>query len=83
MLRDVLLREVSTVLRSDLYAIPALTGASVVAIAHEAGSDAGVYAVVGAGACLVLRLIGMRYGVNVPIAPSAKRGDDLDSDPPT
>ena len=76
MLRDVLLRDVPTVLRSDLYAIPALAGAAVVAIAHEAGSDAGLYAVAGAGVCLVLRLVGMRYGVTVPIARSGDGGDD-------
>jgi uncharacterized membrane protein YeiH len=78
MLRDVLLRQVPTVLRSDLYAIPALAGAAVVAIAHRAGSDAGVYAVAGAGLCLVLRLVGMRYGVTVPIARGERRGDDGD-----
>lgn len=82
MLRDVLLREVPTVLLSDLYAIPALAGAAVLAIAHEAGSDAGVYAVVGAATCLVLRLVGMRYGVTVPTARSGKqRGDDSDGPP--
>ncbi|MPZ74112.1 MAG: hypothetical protein GEU74_12930 [Nitriliruptorales bacterium] len=32
--RDVLLRKVPTVLRSELYAVPALAGASVVATAH-------------------------------------------------
>lgn len=78
MLRDVLLREVPTVLRSDLYAIPALTGAAVVAIAHQAGSDAGVYALAGAAVCLVLRLVGIRYGVSVPTARGARRADDVD-----
>jgi len=78
MLRDVLLREVPVVLRADLYAIPALAGAAVVAIAHEVGSDAGVYAVAGAALCLVLRIIGMRYGVTPPAPRSAKRHDDQD-----
>jgi uncharacterized membrane protein YeiH len=68
MLRDVLLREVPTVLRSDLYAIPALAGAAVVAVAHEAGTDAGVFAVAGATLCLALRLVGLRFGVTVPVA---------------
>ena len=78
MLRDVLLREVPAVLRADLYAIPALAGAAVVAIADEAGSGAGVYAVAGAGLCLSLRLIGVRYGVTVPTPKHAKRRDDQD-----
>lgn len=82
MLRDVLLRDVPTVLRSDLYAIPALAGAAVVAIANEAGSDAGAYAIAGAGLCLALRLVGMRYGVSVPTARSGKQpGDDGDGTP--
>jgi uncharacterized membrane protein YeiH len=75
LLRDVLLREVPTVLRNQLYAIPALGGAAVVAIAHSVGSDNGAYALVGAIVCLVVRLIGLRYQVNVPIAPSERRRD--------
>jgi uncharacterized membrane protein YeiH len=71
-LRDVLLREVPTVLRSELYAIPALMGSAVVAIAHEAGSDDGIYALAGAAVCLVVRLLGLRYQLNVPIAPTER-----------
>jgi uncharacterized membrane protein YeiH len=78
MLRDVLLREVPTVLRTELYAIPALLGAAVVVIAHEAGSDADIYAVVGATVCLLVRLIGLRYRINIPIAPSERHSDDHD-----
>ena len=83
MLRDVLLREVPAVLRSDLYAIPALAGAAVVAIADQAGSDAGLYAVAGAAVCLVLRLIGLRYGVTVPAARTEPPNDDVDGSPPS
>lgn len=78
-LRDVLLREVPTVLRSELYAIPALGGAAVVAIAHEAGSDNGIYALIGATACLLVRLIGLRYGINIPIAPSERGAEHPDA----
>ena len=38
MLRDLLLREVPTVLREGLYAIPALLGASVLVVAQQLGS---------------------------------------------
>ncbi|HET9770746.1 MAG TPA: TRIC cation channel family protein [Acidimicrobiia bacterium] len=75
-LRDVLLREVPTVLRSELYAVPALGGAAVVVAAHEAGSDNGTYALLGAAVCLAVRLIGMRYRLNIPIAPSERRADE-------
>ena len=78
-LRDVLLREVPTVLRSELYAIPALGGAAVVVIAHEAGSDNGIYALVGAAVCLVVRLVGLRYGINIPISPSERGSGDPDA----
>ena len=75
MLRDVLLREVPVVLRSELYAVPALGGAAVVAIAHAAGSDNPAYAVAGAAVCLGVRVVGLRYGVSVPTAPHERRSD--------
>jgi uncharacterized membrane protein YeiH len=74
-LRDVLLREVPVVLRSDLYAVPAVGGAAVVALAHEAGSDSGVYALAGAALCLLVRLIGLRYRISLPNAPGEHRPD--------
>lgn len=39
MLRDVLIRQVPTVPRHDLYAVPALAGAAVLAAAHGAGTN--------------------------------------------
>jgi uncharacterized membrane protein YeiH len=78
MLRDVLLREVPTVLRSELYAVPALGGAAVVVIAHELGSDNGIVALLGAAVCFGVRLLGLRYGLSVPVAPSERRTDGDD-----
>lgn len=75
MLRDVLLRDVPTVLRSELYAVPAVGGAGVVAVAHAAGIDDPVFAVAGAIVCLTVRLIGLRCGVTVPTAPRTPRPD--------
>ena len=72
MLRDVLLREIPTVLRHDLYAIPALLGAAVMVVAQKAGFSSPVFPVLGAAACVGVRLLGLRYGVNVPIAPSER-----------
>src|SRR5918911_5578597 len=72
MLRDLLLREVPTVLREGLYAIPALLGATVPVVAHQAGSKNPVFPVLGALVCVVVRLFGLRYGVNVPSPPSDK-----------
>src|SRR3954462_46097 len=72
MLRDVLLREVPTVLRHDLYAIPALLGAAVLVVAQKAGATSPVFPVLGVVVCVGVRLVGLRYGVNVPIAPSER-----------
>lgn len=72
-LRDVLLREVPTVLRTELYAVPALAGAAIVVAAREAGSDHGAYALLGAAVCLLVRLVGLRYRLNIPVAPDERR----------
>jgi uncharacterized membrane protein YeiH len=74
-LRDVLLRQVPTVLREGLYAIPALLGATVLVLAQHAGSTNPVFPVLGALVCIIVRLSGLRYGVNVPSPP----GDPHDS----
>jgi uncharacterized membrane protein YeiH len=75
MLRDVLLRDVPSVLRHELYAIPALLGAGVLVVAQTSGNDSPVFPVVGAAVCVGVRLVGLKYGVNAPIAPS-ERGDE-------
>jgi uncharacterized membrane protein YeiH len=74
MLRDVLLREVPTVLRHDLYAIPAVVGAGILVAAQEGGSNSPVFPALAAGVCVALRLAALWYGVNLPIAPS-ERGE--------
>jgi uncharacterized membrane protein YeiH len=74
-LRDVLLREVPVVLRHELYAVPALLGAGVLVAAQHSGSDNPVFPVLGAAVCVGVRLAGLKYGVNVPIAPSERAED--------
>jgi len=75
MLRDVLLREVPTVLHHDLYAIPALLGAGVLVAAQKSGLSSPVFPVLGVAVCVGVRLYGLKYEVNVPIAPSERSGD--------
>ena len=70
MLRDVLLREVPTVLREGLYAVPALLGAAVLVVAQRAGGTSPVFPVLGAAVCVVVRLVGLRYRVRLPTASS-------------
>ena len=67
-LRDVLVRQVPTVLRTGLYAIPALIGAAVVVTASESGSHNLVFPIVGAAVCFAIRLAGIYFDVNVPRA---------------
>lgn len=69
-LRDVLLREVPTVLRHDLYAIPALLGAGVLVVAREMGVTSPVIPMIAAGACLIARLVGLRFAIDIPTAAS-------------
>ena len=70
MLRDVLLREVPTVLRHDLYAIPALLGAGVLVAADKAGSTSPLFPALGVLVCVAVRLAALKYGLGVPTAPT-------------
>lgn len=71
MVRDVLVREVPTVLHKELYAIAALAGAAVVVIGHTWSMRPGVAAAVGAVLCFCLRLLAIRHGWHLPIASPA------------
>jgi uncharacterized membrane protein YeiH len=73
-LRDVLLREIPSVLRSGLYAVPAAIAATLT-VATIRGGVYGVPAAVGAAvACFAVRMIGVHYGLNAP----GPRGIDRD-----
>src|SRR5947209_17347502 len=67
-LRDILVREIPSVLRGGLYAIPALVGAGIVVIAYHAGDHTVTFPVVGAAACFLIRMGGLRYGIGLPAA---------------
>ena len=66
---DVLLGQVPTVLRSELYAIPALVASSVTVAAIRLDLYGLPAAVVAATLCVSIRLVGVRFGVNAPTAP--------------
>jgi len=67
-LRDLLVREIPVVLRSGLYAIPALIGASIVVIASKSGTHNLAFPIVGAAVCFLIRLAGVYFDVNMPHA---------------
>lgn len=80
MTRDVLLTEIPQVLRSDLYAVAALAGASIVVIGNMLGLSYGVSALVGAALCFCLRFMAIKYGWHLPVAHlSAHRRAETDS----
>ncbi len=76
MLRDVLVAEVPTVLRAELYAVAALVGAAVVAGGQLLQLPSGPLATGGALLCFGLRLVAIRRGWGLPVAHSEERPND-------
>lgn len=71
-IRDVLVRQVPTVLTSGLYAIPALVAAGMTVATDRTGVY-GVPAAIGAAiACFAIRMVGVRYGLNAPRPPRSE-----------
>ena len=68
MLRDVLVGQIPTVLRAELYAVAALAGASVVVIGQVLEIRVVPVAVIGAALCFGLRLMALRRGWELPVA---------------
>ncbi|MBV9999840.1 MAG: TRIC cation channel family protein, partial [Verrucomicrobia bacterium] len=73
MARDVLLAEIPTVLRADLYAVAALVGAAIVVIANLLQLPSGVAALVGAALCFGLRVMAIKHGWRLPVARADRR----------
>jgi len=72
-IRDVLIGRVPVVLRSELYAIPALVAALVVVLADQGGVYGVPAAVAAALLCFGIRLLGLRFGLNAPRPPGSQR----------
>src|SRR5215212_2033835 len=80
MTRDVLLAEIPQVLRSDLYAVAALAGASVVVVGDMLGFSYDISALAGAALCVGLRFMAIRHGWHLPVAHlSARRRAKVDT----
>lgn len=71
MLRDVLVSEIPTVLREDLYAVAALAGASVVIAGYLLHLPPAATTVAGAVLCFVIRFVAIRRGWSLP-TPAAR-----------
>jgi uncharacterized membrane protein YeiH len=68
--RDVLLTQIPTVLRAELYAVAALLGAAIVVAAHVLRLPSESAALMGAALCFGLRVLAMRRGWSLPVARS-------------
>jgi uncharacterized membrane protein YeiH len=80
-IRDTLLRQIPSVLHSELYAIPALVGAAITVGTIQAGVY-GIAAALGAAAvCFLIRMLGVRFGLNAP-GTADTRNDRNDHEPP-
>jgi uncharacterized membrane protein YeiH len=65
-LRDVLVREIPTVLRKDLYALAALAGAGLVVAGELLHAPPAVATLAGAALCFAVRLVAIRQGWALP-----------------
>jgi uncharacterized membrane protein YeiH len=66
--RDVLLVEIPTELRADLYAVAALAGAAVVVIGDVLDLSSIAATIAGATLCFGLRVMAIRCGWHLPVA---------------
>lgn len=67
--RDVLIRRIPVVLRSELYAIPALAAALVVVTTNRIGMYGAPAAVGAAVLCFGIRMLAVRFHLNAPGPP--------------
>ena len=74
MLRDVLVNEIPTVLRADLYALAALACAAVVATGYVLDVAPLTTAITGGLLCFGLRFMAIRFDWHLP-----RRGSDADA----
>ena len=68
-IRDVLIRRVPDVLRTGLYAIPALVAAALVVVLSRVGVSevlGAPAALAAAGVCFAVRMVGLRFRLNAP-----------------
>jgi uncharacterized membrane protein YeiH len=71
-LRDMLIARVPVILRSELYAIPALVAATVVVVTERLGVYGVGAAIVAAALCFAIRVVGLRYRLNAPGPPGTR-----------
>src|SRR5437588_5147859 len=73
MVRDVLLAEIPTVLRAELYAVAALAAAGIVVVGHMLQLPVAPVTAVALLSCFSLRVMAIRYGWRLPVAKLASQ----------
>jgi uncharacterized membrane protein YeiH len=68
MVRDVLLAEIPTVLRAELYAVAALAAAAIVVVGHMLQLPVAPVTAVALISCFSLRVMAIRHGWRLPVA---------------
>ena len=71
-IRDTLIRQIPSVLHSELYAIPALVGAAITVVTIRVGVYGIAAALAAAAVCFVIRMLGVRFRLNAPAPPGTK-----------
>jgi uncharacterized membrane protein YeiH len=75
MVRDLLLAEIPTVLRAELYAVAALAAAAIVVIGHMLELPVAPVVATALTSCFALRFMGIRYGWRLPVAKTRDQPD--------
>lgn len=79
-IRDTLVRRIPSVLHSDLYAIPALVGAAITVATARLGVYSLPSALGAAAVCFLIRMLGVRYGLDAPKPPGTSEHHDSPGD---
>ena len=75
MVRDVLLAEILTVLRAELYAVAALAAAAIVVVGHLLQLPVALVAAVALISCFALRVMAITHGWRLPVAKIRDQND--------
>jgi uncharacterized membrane protein YeiH len=78
-LRDVLVREIPSVMRDGLYAVPAFAGAAITVAAILLGVYGVPAAILAGVACFLIRVLGVRFDLNLP-GPRSGGGGTISGD---
>ncbi|GAA0588889.1 trimeric intracellular cation channel family protein [Actinomadura livida] len=78
-MRDVLIGRIPSVLRSDLYAIPAFVAAAITVVATHLDLYGLPAALLAVAACFVIRMLGVHLELNAPGPPRPPDPDPADS----